>query len=630
MSLKTAENAAIEQLAGLAHELTGIQLTQKHRDMIQARLQKRLSELGLSDLTAYVAYFHAHRTSESAKLVGLLTTHHTYFFREFAHFEFMIEKALPALLSTLQARPDRTLKVWSAACSRGQEVYSLAMALDLHLKRLDPTLKFEILGTDVDQESVDFAANGVYAFEELKSAPLAMLGQHWARGTGDISAFVKAKTSLRAHCKFAAANLNSLPKNISATKFDLIFCRNVFIYFNQDQTLAITNDLLSRLDAKGYLFIGISESLLHFQAKLATPVATEGPSVYRHKTAAQAPARTATAKTPTDTRPAAPSIVAAVAPKILRVLCVDDSPVILKLLGQILTAEHGFEVVGTALNGLEAAEKMRTLKPDVMTLDIHMPLQTGIEYLEKNFGAHHPPVVMVTSVTRETGDLAGRALSLGAADYVEKPALSNLQERGEEIRAKLRCARPSTAPARERLQLDQSFQKLAQGSADKNITFLLLPLSKRGDCKTVIREMSPNDGPCVIFVEGAGGSLESMADVLSKEFARKVRYAANVPATWTSADFWLMDFTSSGQTAFQSASASRAVSVLVFGECSRAACDRVRSFSGAQIVLEDLGNGRGCEGLMSAASDVVLSTSFVYLARDFFGRAAASRKLKAA
>jgi chemotaxis protein methyltransferase CheR len=419
------DNHSIQKLIQLAHELTGVQLTDRHAEMITARLQRRLAQLNLGSLREYLDYFYGHRTEESEKLIGYLTTHHTAFFREFAQFEFLLSDALPQLIPIVTAQNARKIRIWSAACSHGQEVYSLAMFFDLHLKRLAPQLDYEILGTDVDKQSIAIAENGVYLRKELQEAPLSLLGNHWAEGTGEISTFVKAKSSLRNHCRFQVRSLIDLDLNVAPDqKFDLIFCRNVFIYFNSEQIKNISARLLQCLKPDGYLLVGASESL----NGLKLPLKSAGSSIYRHA----------------NDHPAQPSVPVPVKPdlsaRLIRILCVDDSPTILGLLKKILTSQFGFEVVGTASNGAEAKHQVELLKPDAVTLDIHMPVQSGIEYLEHNYRPNHPPVLMLSSVVREDQDLADKALRLGAADYAEKPALVNLFETGEEIRAKLSSA----------------------------------------------------------------------------------------------------------------------------------------------------------------------------------------------
>ena len=111
----------------------------------------------------------------------------------------------------------------------------------------------------------------------------------------------------------------------------------------------------------------------------------------------------------------------------LKVLCVDDSKIILSLLKKIFSGNDGFEVVGTAENGQEAEEFLKHNKVDVMTLDIHMPIMDGLSYLKKNYNQSHPPVVIVSSVSREDAFKAMEGLRLGASDYIEKPSLEDFR-----------------------------------------------------------------------------------------------------------------------------------------------------------------------------------------------------------
>ncbi len=614
VNFSESDQIALKKLSSLAQELTGVQLIERHQSMIASRLIKRLSQLELDSLSDYVDYFYANRKNESPKLVSLLTTHHTYFFREFSHFEFIQNKVLPTLIPTIKARSEKKLRIWVAACSRGQEVYSLAMFLDFHLKRLESNLQYEIYATDVDSESVTIAKNGVYLRKELKEVPLNFIGDHWAKGTGEIEAYVKAKTSLRNHCKFQIGNLLELkPGSQPNEKFDIIFCRNVFIYFSFDQIKSISQELLARLSSEGYLFIGISESL----STLKLPIISPGPSVYRHNAQHDATLNGKAIELRKQLIPSSQSKPGSVVTKNLRVLCVDDSPSILTLMKQILSKENGFEVIGTAKNGIEAYKQVQALKPDILTLDIHMPEQTGIEYLEKNFKFGHPPVVMVTSVSRENADLAGKALSLGAADYVEKPALTNLLERGEEIRNKLRCAILSFSQP-SRLNLDQSFQvKKSITNPDSKLRVITLPLSSRTKLKAFFKDLKGSQPHSILFIEGAKDALTAFAEVLSSETGRIINYSKNIPSELKSNEITILDFSSSVQKLWEKYGKGRKISVIVFGDVSQRVSEKLLLFQNSQLLLEDLGSGMGAKALMEIASDVVPTTSFAYLSTEF-------------
>lgn len=606
MSNPTISNdQALSEFITISKRLTGVQLSDRHRSMMVARLQKRMTEVGVKALSEYLTYYKDNEATERTKLISLVTTHHTFFFREFTHFEYLASEALPALIPLVKKRGDKKIRVWAAACSRGQEVYSLAMFLDFHLKRLDPSISFEIMGSDIDEESVAIATNGVYHRQELKEAPLALLADHWVKGTGNISDYAKVKQSLRSHCSFQKKNLLELKAEPHASKYDLIFCRNVFIYFNAEQISSISKSLLSRLETHGYYFVGISETLTGLKLGLHNL----GPSVYRLESKAA----------PTIVAQAQAIMQSKVQAKPIRVLCVDDSSSIQTLLKQILTLGHGFEIVGTALNGIEAAKKVAELKPDVMTLDIHMPEQNGIEYLQTNFRAGHPPVVMITSVSREDSVLAGQALLLGAQDYVEKPALTNLADRGDEIRAKVKCVVGSKSLAKSILASETSFQaKRFLSKLDDKLRICAFSLGQRKNLVATLKEFSGAQPPCVLLMEGAKEVMPEIAKILSRESGLSIVHHDQAPNSLTSGQIILMDLGSSVESLSQSIAKDRTISMLVYGDISTKGARHLERFKRGQLVLEDLGEGKAAQALSHLADDIVLSTSFAYLSQEYF------------
>jgi len=423
-----AIQSVLNEVSELVSKLTGIQLGEKQRPMVENRLKTRMVRLGHSSFQDYLRYLKAHLESESQALLSLMTTHHTYFFREFTQFEHLLNHGLNSMIEEARLRPDKKIKIWSAACSRGQEVYSLAMFFDFHLKAAAPDVSFEIIGTDVDPESVEISKNGVYKNEELKKSPAMYLGSHWVQGTGNVKNFSKAKDSIKSKCRFEVLNLLKAEQFLANKKFDLIFCRNVFIYFNADQIKTCSQNFFKHLDPKGFLFLGVSESL----NGLGMTYENAGPSIYRLP------------------QPKVVSMVGKIAPKKViplpevkkgpfQVLCIDDSSTILALMKKILTSDAGFQVKATAMNGLLGLEELKKSKFDIITLDLHMPEMDGLSFLQalKDI-PDAPPVMVVSSVNREDVSIAQKALSFGAKDYVQKPSLENLVQGGEEIRSKLK------------------------------------------------------------------------------------------------------------------------------------------------------------------------------------------------
>lgn len=416
----------LQTICQLVNKMAGIQLGPKQQSMVESRLRTRMLKLNINDFDAYAKYLRDNEISESQALLSLMTTHHTYFFREFAHFEFLINQGLDKLIQEARTRGDKKIRIWSAACSKGHEVYSLAMFFRFHLKDNAPDIDFEIHGSDVDPESVKSAMNGVFRHSELKQCPANYLTDNWIKGEGEVKDFSKAKKDLRSKLNFSTQNLLSLNLPDKQKKFDVIFCRNVFIYFNNEQIKTITKSLLSNLTENGFLFLGVSESL----NGLGLPISPLGPSIYGQKSAKVS---TQTTVATPQTQTAKPQL-----PKILNVLCVDDSGTILALMKKILTEEHGFRVTATAANGRIALELIKSQKFDLITLDLHMPELDGLGFLQESKNLNRPPTMVVSSVSRDDKSMGQKALLYGAEDYVEKPSLENLAQASDQIRSKLK------------------------------------------------------------------------------------------------------------------------------------------------------------------------------------------------
>ncbi|MBX9704405.1 MAG: hypothetical protein K2X39_09660, partial [Silvanigrellaceae bacterium] len=183
---KIEHSELIKEVSGLVHAITGIQLGERQYHMVESRTKKRIIQLGLKNEEEYYHYLQLNKNAEIKALVSLLTTHHTAFFRELKHFEFLENTGLPTLISLKRKKNDKTIKIWSTACSRGQEVYSLSMFMLHYLRTNAPDFTYEILGTDVDPESIEIAKNAVYLKKDIEEIPLHFLLDHWAKGTEEI------------------------------------------------------------------------------------------------------------------------------------------------------------------------------------------------------------------------------------------------------------------------------------------------------------------------------------------------------------------------------------------------------------------------------------------------------------
>lgn len=270
------DKEVFEAIARKISGITGVQLGEKQASLVFSRLSKHLRNLGGISAQQYWEYLANHETEEIPVLISLLTTHHTFFFRELVHFEYL-EQDLPRLVKAVKDSGRTTLRVWCAACSHGQEGYSIAMFLDYHLKQLGSGLSYKITFSDVDQESVRISSNGIYRNDELNRVPLTYRSNHWSRGTGKVADFSRIKNKISQNCEFKVINLLELDRLPVREPYDIIFVRNVFIYFTSAEIERITNNLVKHMEPHALLFTGVSESLMG----LNIPVDHIGKSIYQ-------------------------------------------------------------------------------------------------------------------------------------------------------------------------------------------------------------------------------------------------------------------------------------------------------------------------------------------------------------
>ncbi|MEZ4873674.1 MAG: CheR family methyltransferase [Bdellovibrionales bacterium] len=611
--------------------ITGVKLGPKQYTLVKSRLNKRMRELDLLGPSEYLNYLEKNESAEVSALVSLLTTHHSYFFREFPHFEYLAKKGLADLCKEVRAQGRDKIKIWSAACSRGQEPYSLSMFLKYHLQLVDPTMDFEILGSDISDECIEIASNGVYKWKEIKTVPSVYIGKHWARGTGEISAYVKAKASIKHHCKFEVINLLNFEKNLDKNiKFDMIFCRNVFIYFELKQIEEISKNLIKYLQPHGQLYLGLSESLMGVNL----PVAHIGHSIYANETYVESKSlskvpefadpdlKSSTSmssiqSTKEDIDKAKPLYTKRKGP--IKVLAVDDSPTVLKLIERILHKRPDFELVGTAENGVEAAEKQKKLQPDIMTLDIHMPEKNGLQYLIDNYNESHPSVVIVSSVSREDATIALKCFEAGAADYVEKPTLANLPLIEDELCTKLLSAFEMQNAKKKVTDLDVSFQKTPIISqANKKMRVVLAHIGQRERLFGVLKQFKAPQPPTIVLFEAAGNLISGICN----EFSTHTVRAEELDEVFLSEPETNRIYFADAEKFYDKIylkHKSKQTSILVLGRPSKAMRKKALEWKGAHIVAEDL--SAHVENFnvfnLNFANQVVPITSFAYESDKF-------------
>ncbi|MEW5723353.1 MAG: protein-glutamate O-methyltransferase [Thermodesulfobacteriota bacterium] len=246
-------------LSRLVHQKAGINLHEGKKELVRARLAKRIREGGFGDFGRYYRYVVEDESGdELVHLLDAISTNLTSFFREPKHFAFMVEKFLPELEKAKSPRNDRRLRIWSAGCSTGEEAYSIAMTVLDHSPYFNHG-DFKVLGTDLSTRALARALRGVYRFDRVKDIPPDLLRRHFQKGRGDWTGWYRVKPELGHACVFR--HLNFVESFPFRRPFDLIFCRNVMIYFDKPTQHDLVRRLHQALAEGGYLFIGHSESL---------------------------------------------------------------------------------------------------------------------------------------------------------------------------------------------------------------------------------------------------------------------------------------------------------------------------------------------------------------------------------
>jgi chemotaxis protein methyltransferase CheR len=245
----------------LIYTQAGICLTPPKKALLEARLGRRLRELGIESFLAYYEYAVADMAGgEIVHLLDRISTNETRFFREPKQFEFLEQNLLPTWISLADrgVRPAR-VRVWSAGCSTGEEPYSLAMIL---LDGLAPHRgwQLEIVGTDLSSQAVAAAQKAIWPITKAKEIPDRHLKRFMLKGTGSQAAHMKAGAEIRSIVRFQHLNLND-PHDAIDGIFDLIFCRNVLIYFDAESRARVVHRLIQHMALPGYLFVGHAESL---------------------------------------------------------------------------------------------------------------------------------------------------------------------------------------------------------------------------------------------------------------------------------------------------------------------------------------------------------------------------------
>jgi chemotaxis protein methyltransferase CheR len=263
----------------------GIKVTPNKKTMIQVRLQKRVRSLGIGTIAEYCKYLFSHEgmKNELIYMIDAVTTNKTDFFREPVHFSVLIKDVLPELIQNRLWSVHQPLSVWSAGCSTGEEPYTLAMVLSEFTEsqknlrsESQKNLRFSVLATDISTGVLEEAKRGIYQIEKTEPVPFEMKVKYLLRSRDRSRKLVRVIPELRRYVKFQRLNL--IDENYAVSgRVDIIFLRNVLIYFDRPSHEKILNRLSQYLNYGGYIFIGHAETL----TGLDVPLIQVLPTVYK-------------------------------------------------------------------------------------------------------------------------------------------------------------------------------------------------------------------------------------------------------------------------------------------------------------------------------------------------------------
>jgi chemotaxis protein methyltransferase CheR len=243
----------------LVHELAGISLHEGKRELVVARLAKRIRQLGMSSVGDYLTYVREQKTQdELITMLDALATNLTSFWRESQHFDYVEQVILPQILARIKQTGDHRIRAWSAGCSSGEEPYSLAMLLKHKLDNYTHC-DLKILATDLSTKVLALARNGVYSIDRIKAIPPEIRHKYMTEQPTDRDREYRVADEVRSAVSFARLNLmETWPMQ---GPLDFIFCRNVMIYFDKTTQGQLARRFHELLRSGGTLFIGHSESL---------------------------------------------------------------------------------------------------------------------------------------------------------------------------------------------------------------------------------------------------------------------------------------------------------------------------------------------------------------------------------
>lgn len=247
-------------LRGLVRDRLGMTLGPEKKSLLQGRLRKRLHELGLQDFKSYYVHVTSSKggDQELQHFANAVTTNKTDFYREKHHFEFLAKEWLPPIVEEARRGRPKSLRIWSAACSSGEEPYSIAFTLLDALGTDARSWDLQVLATDVNTRVLEIAANGIYPMERVSTVERSILERRFLKGTDKNAGYCRVRADVRAIVTFR--RLNFMDEQWPMKRpFDLVFCRNALIYFDRGTQQSLVRRFMDQLVPKGHLILGHSE-----------------------------------------------------------------------------------------------------------------------------------------------------------------------------------------------------------------------------------------------------------------------------------------------------------------------------------------------------------------------------------
>lgn len=257
----TMKDKVFQSFSAFIYDKVGIQMPPAKKTMLEARLQKRLKELGLGSFEEYGEFVFSSqgRNSELVHMIDVVTTNKTDFFREPGHFSFLTDKALPAVAGMREISRFHPLRIWSAGCSSGEEPYTLSMVLSEYMAD-HRDFDYALLASDISTRILETARNGVYPEDRAGDISPLLKKKYLLRSKDRSRGLVRVCPELRAKIAFRRINFMDDDFGIGE-KMDIIFCRNVVIYFDKPTQQRLMQKFHRQLRPGGFLFLGHSETL---------------------------------------------------------------------------------------------------------------------------------------------------------------------------------------------------------------------------------------------------------------------------------------------------------------------------------------------------------------------------------